>query len=156
MIWRSLILALIVGHAHTRYVWSDHLYDELEHLLVDQQGFNSGANIKRAIEPCTNYVNGPQTLGRTTAAQWLRVAFREQISSYDSLYLPLFSSQMTPDDFSTADVAAGTGGLDASIGWETEREENDGSAFNDTLSFFAPFVNRHVSSTYMKFFNLAF
>ncbi|KAJ3774694.1 heme peroxidase [Lentinula raphanica] len=124
MIWRSLILALIVGHAHTRYVWSDHLYDELEHLLVDQQGFNSGANIKRAIEPCTNYVNGPQTLGRTTAAQWLRVAFH---------------------DFSTADVAAGTGGLDASIGWETEREENDGSAFNDTLSFFAPFVNRHVS-----------
>ncbi|KAJ3970788.1 heme peroxidase [Lentinula raphanica] len=124
MIWRSLILAFIVGHAHTRYVWSDHLYDELEHLLVDQQGFNSGANIKRAIEPCTNYVNGPQTLGRTTAAQWLRVAFH---------------------DFSTADVAAGTGGLDASIGWETEREENDGSAFNDTLSFFAPFVNRHVS-----------
>jgi hypothetical protein len=54
-------------------------------------------------------------MGRTTAAQWIRVAFH---------------------DFVTADAAAGTGGLDASIGFETLRAENSGTAFNDSFSFF--------------------
>ena len=45
----------------------------------------------------------------------------------------------------TADVAAGTGGLDASIGFETSRPENVGIFINDTLSFFAFFVNAKVS-----------
>ncbi|KAK1234317.1 hypothetical protein PQX77_002481, partial [Marasmius sp. AFHP31] len=48
-------------------------------------------------------------------------------------------------DFATANVAAGTGGIDASIGFETLRPENSGSAMNDSLSFFAPYVNAHVS-----------
>ncbi|KAJ3895920.1 heme peroxidase [Lentinula edodes] len=117
-------LTLFTGPSYSTYVWPDHLYDELEHLLVDQEGFNNGADFKRAITPCTHYVNGNQTLGRMTAAQWLRTAFH---------------------DFATADAAAGTGGMDASIGWETNRPENVGSAFNDSLSFFAPFVNQHVS-----------
>ncbi|KAJ3999040.1 heme peroxidase [Lentinula boryana] len=119
-----IILILLTGQIHSTYVWPNYLYDELEHLLVDQEGFNSGAYFKRAITPCTHYVNGNQTLGRMTAAQWLRTAFH---------------------DFATADVAAGTGGMDASIGWETDRPENVGSAFNDSLSFFAPFVNQYVS-----------
>ncbi|KAJ4486833.1 heme peroxidase [Lentinula lateritia] len=117
-------LTLLTSPGYSTYVWPNHLYDELEHLLVDQEGFNNGADFKRAITPCTYYVNGNQTLGRMTAAQWLRTAFH---------------------DFATADVAAGTGGMDASIGWETDRPENVGSAFNDSLSFFAPFVNQHVS-----------
>jgi hypothetical protein len=50
------------------------------------------------------------------------------------------------DDFSTADVEAGTGGIDASIGFETLRPENGGSAMNDTIGFFSSFVNAHVSS----------
>jgi hypothetical protein len=64
-------------------------------------------------------------MGRTTAAQWIRVAFH---------------------DFVTADVANGTGGIDASIGFETLREENSGSAFNDSFSFFRPYVNPVISS----------
>lgn len=72
-----------------------------------------------------NYVSGNQSIGRTTAAQWLRVAFH---------------------DFVTADVAAGIGGLDASIGFETLREENSGTAFNDSFSFFRPYVNPVISS----------
>ena len=64
-------------------------------------------------------------MGRTTAAQWIRVAFH---------------------DFVTADVASGTGGLDASIGFETLREENSGSAFNDSFAFFRPYVNPVISS----------
>jgi hypothetical protein len=69
-------------------------------------------------------------MGRTTAAQWIRVAFH---------------------DFVTADVASGTGGLDASIGFETLREENSGSAFNDSFTFFRPYVNPVISSKYFSF-----
>ena len=66
-------------------------------------------------------------MGRTTAAQWLRVAFH---------------------DFVTANVVAGTGGIDASIGFETLREENSGTAFNESFSFFRPFVNPLISSEF--------
>ncbi|KIK68410.1 hypothetical protein GYMLUDRAFT_153711 [Collybiopsis luxurians FD-317 M1] len=122
----ALVVTLLVTATSSlgAYVWPDHLYDELEHLLVDQEGFNRGAYFRRAITPCTNYVNGDQTLGRMTAAQWLRTAFH---------------------DYATANISDGTGGTDASIGWETERPENVGSAFNDSMSFFAPFVNQYVS-----------
>ncbi|KAF9257844.1 heme peroxidase [Marasmius fiardii PR-910] len=112
-----------IASTNAVYTWPNPTMDELEHILVDNQGFND-ARFKRAIIPCTDYIQGPQTLGRQTSAQWLRVAFH---------------------DFSTANVAAGTGGIDASIGFETLRPENSGSAMNDSLSFFAPFVNAHVS-----------
>ncbi|KAK7050238.1 peroxidase [Favolaschia claudopus] len=102
---------------------TNHIVDELEHLLVDTDGFND-ARFQKAITPCSNYVSGSQLLGRETAAQWIRVAFH---------------------DFATADVHSGTGGIDASIGFETLRPENSGSAMNDSLGFFAPFVNAHVS-----------
>ncbi|KAF9040231.1 heme peroxidase [Hymenopellis radicata] len=97
--------------------------DELEHLLVDTQGFNDGT-FQRAITPCSNYVSGAQNLGRETAAQWIRVSFH---------------------DFATANVAEGTGGMDASIQFETDRAENSGAAMNDSMAFFAPFSNAHVS-----------
>ncbi|KAG7091589.1 hypothetical protein E1B28_010610 [Marasmius oreades] len=113
----------LVGYSNAVYTWPNPTMDELEHILVDNEGFND-AGFKRAITPCTNYIQGPQTLGRQTSAQWLRVAFH---------------------DFSTANVPAGAGGIDASIGFETLRPENSGSAMNDSLSFFAPFVNAHVS-----------
>ncbi|KAJ7689952.1 heme peroxidase [Mycena rosella] len=103
--------------------WPNHIMNALEHLLVDTDGFND-AGFQKAITPCTNYVSGSQLLGRETAAQWVRVAFH---------------------DFATANVQAGTGGIDASIGFETLRPENSGSAMNDSLGFFAPFVNAHVS-----------
>jgi hypothetical protein len=49
-------------------------------------------------------------------------------------------------DVSTADVQAGTGGLDASIGFETMRAENKGAAMNDTLGWYARFYNQNVGS----------
>jgi hypothetical protein len=100
----------------------------LEHILVDNWGAHA-SNFSAAITPCTNYVTevGDAALysGRTTAAQWLRVIFH---------------------DFITGDVAAGTGGVDASIGFETARDENKGSAFNDSFTFWRPFVNEFVPS----------
>lgn len=104
----------------------------LEHILVDNWGAHA-SNFSSAITPCSNYVTevGDPALnsGRTTAAQWIRVAFH---------------------DFVTADVGAGTGGVDASIGFETERGENSGSAFNDSFTFWAPFVNDAVSSKFVS------
>ncbi|KAF2728138.1 heme peroxidase [Polyplosphaeria fusca] len=98
----------------------------LEHILVDNWGAYA-SNFSSAITPCTNYVSqrGSTGLnsGRTTAAQWMRVLFH---------------------DFITANVSAGTGGIDASIGFETSREENKGSAFNDSFAFWAPYVNEYV------------
>ncbi|KAK6062754.1 WSC domain-containing protein [Seiridium cupressi] len=98
----------------------------LEHILVDNWGAYA-SNFSSAISPCTNYVTmiGDPSLnsGRTTAAQWIRVAFH---------------------DFITSNVILGTGGVDASIGFETFREENKGSAFNDSFTFWRPFVNEFV------------
>lgn len=100
----------------------------LEHILVDNWGSHA-SNFSSAITPCNNYVTevGVPAVnsGRTTAAQWIRVAFH---------------------DFVTADISAGTGGLDASIGFETLRGENSGSAFNDSFTFWRPFVSDAVSS----------
>ena len=51
------------------------------------------------------------------------------------------------DDFVTANVAAGKGGIDASIGFETHHPENVGPAFNDSLFVFSVFISAKVSST---------
>ena len=55
-------------------------------------------------------------------------------------------------DFVTANTTAGTGGIDASIGFETLREENKGSAMNDSFTFWRPFMNQAVSSTLLARF----
>ncbi|KAH8812564.1 heme peroxidase [Xylogone sp. PMI_703] len=108
---------------YSAFWYPNPLYSSLETILVQTHGaFASG--FVNAITPCSNYVSGSQTLGRETAAQWLRVAFH---------------------DYVTANVTAGTGGIDASIGFETLREENSGSAFNDSFAFFAPYVNAQIS-----------
>lgn len=121
-----LTFSLVLGSfptAYTAFFYPDVQSSLLEHILVDTHGaYWSGFAF--AITPCSNYVSGPQTLGRETAAQWLRVAFH---------------------DFVTAHVDEGAGGMDASIGFETLREEDSGSAFNDSLTFFRPFVNSKVS-----------
>lgn len=62
---------------------------------------------------------------------------------YSSKFLLSFS-----DDFATANVAAGTGGVDASVGFETTRPENVGPGIPDSLFFFSFFVNAKTSSMY--------
>ena len=48
----------------------------------------------------------------------------------------------------TADVEAGTEGIDASITFETDRAENVGDAFNASFNFFVGFQNKRVSSKF--------
>ena len=70
-----ILLAIAITPLSAATTASSLVVDELEHLLVDTGGANDGG-FKRAIMPCTNYVSGSQLLGRETAAQWIRVAFR--------------------------------------------------------------------------------
>ena len=51
-----------------------------------------------------------------------------------------------PDDFNTANVHDGTGGLDASIGFEASRNTNQGPMVPDSMYFFSFFVSDVVSS----------
>ncbi|KAF7512824.1 hypothetical protein GJ744_011927 [Endocarpon pusillum] len=103
-----------------------HTMNELERLYLDNGGL---AGFKLAITPCTRYLDPTgfrfdDTFGRQAAAQWIRTAFH---------------------DFVTADVAAGTGGIDASVGFETLRQENSGVGINDSLFWFSFFTNAKVS-----------
>lgn len=96
---------------------------QFERLLLNPFGLNS------IVEPCSKLFDGDPKSGETTSAEWIRIVFH---------------------DFATADVAAGTGwgaqfkrprgfanvisGLDASISFESDREENIGIHFvNSTI-----------------------
>ena len=59
----------------------DIILNELEHLYLDNPGPGS---IKSRIAPCTNYFDSTtglnnNTLGRQSAAQWIRTAFRKTL-----------------------------------------------------------------------------
>ncbi|KAK4569806.1 hypothetical protein LTR86_002775 [Recurvomyces mirabilis] len=127
MLARVTLLAIHIGSAKAAFYYPDAQTYFLEHILVDNWGAYA-SNFSSAITPCTRYVTqtGDAALksGRTTAAQWIRVLFHDMI---------------------TANVTTGTGGVDASIGFETARGENSGSAFNDSFTFWRPFVNDAVS-----------
>lgn len=46
----------------------------------------------------------------------------------------------------TANIYSESGGIDASIGFETTRAENVGPAFNDALTFFSYYMSEMVTS----------
>ena len=55
------------------------IMNELEHMYFDNQG---PVGFKSGITPCSNYIDlatglNNNTLGRETAAQWIRTAFRK-------------------------------------------------------------------------------
>ncbi|KAL9123889.1 MAG: hypothetical protein Q9217_006724 [Psora testacea] len=98
---------------------------EIERLYLDA----APNNLKSLITPCSQYIDSStgqvdNSLGRQTAAEWIRVAFH---------------------DFVTADVPTRSGGLDASIGFEATRGENVGTAFNDALINFSYYFSKAVS-----------
>lgn len=74
------------------------------------------------VVPCGHGGNRP---GVNNAAQWIRTGFH---------------------DFATHDKAAGTGGLDASLLYEVDRPENEGSAFNDTFADMSDFLTPRSSA----------
>ena len=75
------------------------------------------------MNPCSF---GTNIKGRQNAAEWIRTAYH---------------------DMSTHDVATGEGGLDASIMFELDRDENKGDAFNNTFGFMGNFYNIRASAS---------
>ncbi|GME33760.1 putative l-ascorbate oxidase protein [Neofusicoccum parvum] len=102
------------------YVWPSQ-HDFLEDLLAMQTGYIR-FGFTDLVVPCGF---GSNTPGKQTSAEWIRTAFH---------------------DFATHDAAAGTGGLDASIMYEVSRAENEGAAFNNTLSEMHGFVTPRSSA----------
>ncbi|KAL6886068.1 heme peroxidase [Trichoderma evansii] len=111
-------LGLVAGsaYAESEYIWPNAKTDLLESMLYEQQGFGAGNSPATFIVPCEKVNFGT---GRNGAAEWLRTAYH---------------------DMATADVVAGTGGIDASIGFEVNRDENPGVGFNETLINLAAFL----------------
>ncbi|KAH8651091.1 WSC domain-containing protein [Xylariales sp. PMI_506] len=102
------------------YSWPSQ-YDYLEDLLYLQTGYIHHGFLDE-VNPCAFGVNEE---GRQSAAEWIRTAFH---------------------DMATHDAIAGSGGLDASIMFELNREENPGVAFNNTLGFMNGFYNIQAST----------
>jgi len=82
----------------------------------------TGSALRGFVAPCGISIVPPS--GGTDAADWLRTAYH---------------------DMATADAVAGTGGIDASIAWETLRNENKGNAFNNTIKVFRQFQSVQLS-----------
>lgn len=107
---------LVLAHAAATVAartptWPDETNDILESILYEQAGDYS-TSFSLNIAGCGK--NDPSLPGQNEAAQWLRAGFH---------------------DVATADVAAGTGGLDASIAFELDRAENPGTVeFTNTLA----------------------
>ncbi|PVF94577.1 heme peroxidase [Serendipita vermifera] len=123
-LYKSLSFGLGASSLVRAYKWPNPLHDELDHYLFDQQGYNTGATVFQGGIPQCSHFFGADTFGRQNAAEWLRTAFH---------------------DAATHDSAAGTGGIDASIAVEADREENKGTAVSATLNFFFAFVTARVS-----------
>lgn len=60
--------------SHTAFFYPNVQESLIEHEFVDAHGAHRSGFID-AITPCLNYVSGPKTVGRQTAAQWVRVFF---------------------------------------------------------------------------------
>ncbi|KAH8884379.1 heme peroxidase [Thozetella sp. PMI_491] len=99
------------------YTWPAQT-DFLESVYYQQIGHN-GLSFGLVVKTCGFKDNFAET-GRTNTAEWIRTAYH---------------------DMSTADIEAGTGGLDASISFELGRPENVGKGFIDAINAFLPFMS---------------
>ncbi len=96
------ILSLIIPAS--AYTWPDRT-DFLESLYYQQVGYN-GLLFGAVVKSC-GFSDNLAGTGRTNTAEWIRTAYH---------------------DMATADLEAGTGGLDASLSFELDRQENVGKA----------------------------
>ncbi|KAJ7775683.1 heme peroxidase [Mycena maculata] len=104
------------------YTWPSP-FDALEDAYTVSSGFGS-SGIVDEVTPCSQSPGSGSAPGRQNTAEWLRTAYH---------------------DMATYNSTTGLGGLDGSIGFETNRPENVGSAFNTTVSFFAPLQTAQTS-----------
>ncbi|KAK0212133.1 heme peroxidase [Desarmillaria ectypa] len=102
------------------YTWPSKI-DYFEGVMYQQAGYRRYGIIDGVV-PC-NFDAGLGK-GRQAAAEWVRTAFHDMI---------------------THNAADGTGGLDASIMFETDRPENPGDAFDGTFGFMYSLYGAQIS-----------
>ncbi|KAF5611785.1 WSC domain protein [Fusarium sp. NRRL 25303] len=117
------LCCVLASQAQGKYIWPAKS-DFLEDLFAMQDGIIR-FGFTDLVVPCGFNSNEP---GRQLSAEWIRSVFHDTI---------------------THDKAKGTGGLDASIMFETHRDENNGAAFNHTLSELHEFVSPRSSGADM-------
>lgn len=122
LLFSSLVTLSSLSLSSNAYTWPNPQTDDLEAYLTQVTGFDN-LGFADAVHPCSAF-KGANNTGRQTAAEWLRIAYH---------------------DMATHDVSTGLGGLDASIGYETDRDENVGAAMNGSLNFFLPFMSARTS-----------
>lgn len=118
-----LALTTLLPPTHsTPPTWPSPRTDTLEDLMHLTTGHRS-PTFPAPITPCGTSPSGDA--GRVLAAEWLRTAFH---------------------DAATGNTVLGTGGLDASIAYETRSADNAGPAFNATLAALAPHLSARAST----------
>ncbi|CBY00740.1 hypothetical protein IAQ61_011645 [Plenodomus lingam] len=121
MKWDLIAKLALVAPASAEYVWPAKT-DAMDDLLFNQAGYNRNGALSDQVKDCAFGALEP---GIQKSAEWLRTAFHDAV---------------------TYDKDAKTGGLDASIQYELDRQENLGSALNSTLADIASSVNVHNSA----------
>ncbi|KAJ1302490.1 hypothetical protein OPQ81_002808 [Rhizoctonia solani] len=125
MLPRLALLALLARLASADWTWPNPVLDEIEEITHVQAGlFRSG--VLDGVSPCGAFPqSGTGDPSRQASSEWLRTAFHDAI---------------------THNAQTGTGGVDASLIWETDRSENlGGRSFNDTFGFMLNFYNIRAS-----------
>ncbi|KAF2135579.1 uncharacterized protein K452DRAFT_313887 [Aplosporella prunicola CBS 121167] len=113
-----LVQVLYVGSILAVPIWPTSI-DELEDIMFLNTGYRA-RGFAKAVTPCSAGAGA----GRVAAAEFVRTAFH---------------------DMANANVYFHTGGLDASIAYETNRLENVGQAFTTTLATYEPFLTSRSS-----------
>ncbi|CAE6527596.1 unnamed protein product [Rhizoctonia solani] len=125
MLPRLAFLALLAKFASADWTWPNPVWDEIEDITHVQSGLFRAAIID-GVNPCGAFhqsnIDDPS---RQASSEWLRTAFHDAI---------------------THNAQTGTGGVDASLIWETDRSENlGGRSFNATFGFMVNFYNIRAS-----------
>ncbi|KAJ7234628.1 heme peroxidase [Mycena haematopus] len=101
------------------YKWPSLPYDAYEEFLYEGTR-PDGSSLAQLVSPCK--LRGG--INTTVAAEWLRLVYH---------------------DTATHNISDGTGGLDGSIFFETDRSENVGAGMNNTLNDFSTYPNKYVT-----------
>ncbi|CAA7266750.1 unnamed protein product [Cyclocybe aegerita] len=124
MIKQSLygIVILALAYPALSAKWPNHERDEPENFVYEGRREHPGGFIKDFYGLLANCVPDANAGGSSIAAQWVRFAYH---------------------DMSTHNIDEGIGGLDGSIRYELDRDENIG--LNFTLRSFVGHANRYLS-----------
>jgi hypothetical protein len=127
----SLLVALVSSSTALAYhTWPNLPLDLIESRRWDQLGFNS-ISFGRFVNPCLQSVKGGT---RTNAADWIRTVS----SNFGGLECWLNQHHgQAYHDMATADVQAGTGGIDASIQFDEEQKRPEVSVVIGSCDYYS-------------------